>query len=221
MFLLSILIQTAFAEDAILTDRPSVGTSGLVLNKGSIQLESGAQRVSTDSYCGSTNCPSQYVTSNMIRIGVTPKFEIRPYNDWNFSERSQSTTGVQGKINLYSSDENSHAAGILVSSGFSSGQNTSTVMALVDIGGDLASGWLNAGVNFGNQVFSQSIILGVGADKVFAEVVIDRPGGEQDVGLCVGAVYPFANYQIDLFVLQGFDSITNQQAGIGFSWQIK
>lgn len=221
MFLLSILIQTAFAEDAILTDRPSVGTSGLVLNKGSIQLESGAQRVSTDSYCGSTNCPSQYVTSNMIRIGVTPKFEIRPYNDWNFSDRSQSTTGVQGKINLYSSDENSHAAGILVSSGYSSGQNTSTVMALVDIGGDLASGWLNAGVNFGNQVFSQSIILGVGADKVFAELVIDRQGEEQDVGLCIGAVYPFANYQIDLFVLQGFDSITNQQAGIGFSWQIK
>ena len=34
-----------FAEDAILTDRPSVGTSGFVLNKGSIQLESGAQKV--------------------------------------------------------------------------------------------------------------------------------------------------------------------------------
>ena len=221
MLLLSLLTQAVFAENAILTDRPSVGTSGLVLNKGSVQLESGAQSVSTSAYCGSTYCPSQYVTSNMIRIGVTPKFEIRPYNDWNFMERSQNVTGVQGKINLYSSDENSHAAGILVSSGFSSGQNTSTVMVLLDIGGDVASGWLNAGVNFGNQVRSQSIILGVGADKVFSELVVNRQGDSQDIGLCVGAVYPFANYQIDLFVLQGFDSIKNQQLGVGFSWQIK
>ena len=157
----------------------------------------------------------------MLRIGVTPKFEIRPYNDWNFTERSQSMTGVQGKINLYSSDENSHAVGILVSTGFSSGQNTSTVMALVDIGGDLGSGWLNAGVNFDNQVFSQSLILGFGAGKSFTELVVNRRGEEQDVGLCVGAVYPFANYQIDLFVLQGFDSIENHQVGVGFSWQIK
>ena len=62
---------------------------------------------------------------------------------------------------------------------------------------------------------------GFGAGKSFTELVVNRQGEEQDVGLCVGAVYPFANYQIDLFVLQGFDSIENHQVGVGFSWQIK
>ena len=116
MLLLSILIGTTLAESSISTDRPSVGTSALVLQKGSIQLESGIQRYSyseeertncTDPPCNfQRNIDTFY---NMVRIGITPTFELRPYNDLHFTDLSSTITGIQGKINLYSSDENPHA----------------------------------------------------------------------------------------------------------------
>ena len=224
MLLLYILSKTTFAENAISTDRPSVGTSALVVEKKSLQLESGIQRLPThtsDTTCMSSSCNTQYTTTNMIRFGVTSNFEIRPYHDWNFTDRSQNMTGVQGKINIFSSDENPNAIGILVSSGFSSSQKTSSIMALFDVGGDLISGWLNAGATLSNNDFSQSIIVGLGANKAFSELVVNRQKNSQDTSLCIGSVFPFANYQIDVFVLQGLDSLKNQQVGIGFSWQIK
>jgi hypothetical protein len=234
VLLLSILIGTTLAESSISTDRPSVGTSALVLQKGSIQLESGIQRYSYSeeegTNCTDSPCNIQYNIDtfyNMVRIGITPTFEIRPYNDLNFTDLSSTITGIQGKINLYSSDENSHAFGILVSGDRSSSQITSSALGLWDFGGDMWSGWINGGaimqLDNGNVTPTTTVGFGttIGTDhNIYSELVYTQDS-RPNVIVSGGYYKVFANYQLDFFALKNLTSYKTWQVGIGFSWKIK
>ena len=240
-FALVLITSITFAEDIrsttnpISTDRPSIGTSASVLSKGSLQLESGFQRVfyprgvlEERMNCEEEPCPvpqHNETFQTLGRIGIGRRLELRPYSNISLLDMSSSSGGMEVKANLFSSDASPHTLGILLSTDLSA----HVLQIMWDIGGESWSGWLNGGVyslfiDDIENVFYPIGTIGVGKSfvkhhNIYMEYAVQ---GEKNTLWSTGYYKSFGNYQIDCFAITDISlSPKTWQAGIGFSWKIK
>ena len=80
------LISTAWSAEIVSVDRPSVGTSAYLLEKGGMQLESGLQ-------IDGSQTGSLYSLPTMIRVGLHDRLELRPYTSILTYTRSDTSMG--------------------------------------------------------------------------------------------------------------------------------
>lgn len=112
------------AQDEIVTDRPDVTESSLVVPKGSVQFETGYQLTTLDGYSyfstfdGSYGVPTtmrNHSVSSLVRIGLSKHFELRlqpgiSLERYSFNSQEVKTIGlddftVGAKIQLFNNDK--------------------------------------------------------------------------------------------------------------------
>jgi len=192
-----------------------VGTSASVVDKGSLQIEAGYQRS-----IATTGNSDDWMT--MVRWGLHPNFEIRPYHTLNFADPTNIAVGLQAKATLYSSDTS--VVGLLASSDLSLDSGGSSLIALWDFSGEKLSGWFNGGTMIDNTTFDLTpiVLVGTGTEVADGHSLYVETGWSATPFVSTGYCRSFGSYQLDLFgVGYPLADIPLWQTGLGISWKIR
>ena len=227
MYLFSILLSTAFAEDFISADRPSVAAGSSIVPKGSTQLEAGLQIL------GLEYGTPIFSTPFMLRYGVHEKFETRVYssgltiND-SFIEPSLDGSGVQGKLNIYQEDSAPISIGLLGSIDFVTEELFGGgLQILVDLNIEKTSYWLNVGATTIGAFQYNSIPYSLGAGRLLGSqhgLFIETAGTISDVNIFtaeIGYFWISETLQLDLYLQRDISEIPNYMVAAGFAYRFQ
>jgi hypothetical protein len=219
----------------LVTDRPDVAESAVVVGPGRFQIEAGA------AFMEQSGEPGSLTTPTLLRFGLSKRWEFRLESDivtfLSPGEGGFSDVSVGTKVNLVEGE--SSALGILVNvnvpSGFRRIRGTVDPAVKILWDQDLGEGWglgFNAGAvlteDHTNTRFIQPVFaLAVGKEltksfRVYGEVFGEGPpevGSSYQLGADTGLTYLVNNdLQVDLSVATGLSPNTPDWAlGVGVS----
>lgn len=214
------LISTVWSAEIVSVDRPSVGTSAYLVEKGGIQLESGLQ-------IDGSQTGQLYSLPTMIRVGLHDRLELRPYTSILTHTTSDTlalqTSGVQAKVKIAHPESKQFSLSILASSDLSAGSG----MLLLDAWQDNWSVWVNAGhsVEYDTNTGSSLVLGGVGyalpkKQGLFLEssaALADTP----TVTIEGGYTKAFESVQIDVYTLKNLTTPDGWQIATGVGWRLR
>ena len=230
-FVFLYISSLAHAQEALVVDRPSVGTASSVVSKGTIQLETGVQidgnpELDCDS-CLYSFASASYSLPTMLRVGIHDRFELRPYSSVVVvGEEFQALqdTGLQGKFSAYAPEDKPFSLSLLASGDLEAGGAT----VLLDFWGEAWGGWINAGNTTTYEDGSTSILLvegfGIplpGNHSIFIENSTTVAEGAISSTIESGFTKTYDNFQWDVYALSSVTEKNSWQIATGFAWRMR
>ena len=220
MILILTLISTAWSVELAPVDRPSVGTSAFAIERGGLQLEAGLQ-------IDGSQVGSLYSFPTMLRIGVHDRIELRPYTSVvshsNMDTSLLPSSGIQGKVELYTPQDKNVAIGVLASSDMNGGSG----LFLIDAWKNDWSIWLNTGysLEYETTTGTTSVVGGVAyalpnQQGLFVESSATI-ANTSIVTIQSGYSKTFDSLQVDVYALKDITTPDVWQFATGFGWRFR